>query len=215
MQTKHLCVLIHIWTKGEDSAPLNRFKPSSKIFYWPFQGGTSCVNRLCFSVLCLLCLCTRLFIWFLWSPAGKGLTSLLSFVVSYCLLLSHLYPGSGVVLDCINSWSLHTYLFKTSSKLGFMCLSQGHKGVTLVRLKPAATPSCVKYSTTKPLRSWECVRRKYVLGRCSMLHSPWSVMQHGRVLKMLIFDLLTPPQGRAKGPGAKYLLPCCCIRDSL
>ena len=33
-----------------------RLKPSSKIFYWPFQGGTSFVDLLCFcSVLCLLC----------------------------------------------------------------------------------------------------------------------------------------------------------------
>ena len=39
---------------------------------------------LCFSVLCVLCLCTRLFICALWSPAGKGLTSWLSFVVSNC-----------------------------------------------------------------------------------------------------------------------------------
>ena len=40
----------------------------------------------------------------LWSPARKGLTSWLSFVVSYSeLLLSHWYPGSGVVLDCIDS----------------------------------------------------------------------------------------------------------------
>ena len=37
-------------------APLNRFKPSGKIFYWPFQGGASFVDLLCFcSVLCLLC----------------------------------------------------------------------------------------------------------------------------------------------------------------
>ena len=37
-------------------APLNRFKPSSEIFYWPFQGGASFVDLLCFcSVLCLLC----------------------------------------------------------------------------------------------------------------------------------------------------------------
>ena len=41
-----------------------------------------------FSDLCLLCLCMRLFICALWSPAGKGLTSLLSFVVSYCELVS-------------------------------------------------------------------------------------------------------------------------------
>ena len=52
MQTKHLCVLIHIWTKGEVVAPWNRFKPSSKIFYWPFQGGASFVDRLCY--LCLV-----------------------------------------------------------------------------------------------------------------------------------------------------------------
>ena len=36
-----------------------------------------------FSVLCLLCLCTRLFIFALWSSVGKGLTSWPSFVVSY------------------------------------------------------------------------------------------------------------------------------------
>ena len=54
-----------------------------------------------FSVLCLLCLCARLFICALWLPAGKGLTSWLSFVVN--LSLFHWYPGSGVVLDCIDS----------------------------------------------------------------------------------------------------------------
>ena len=38
------------------------------------------------------------------APAGKGLTSWLSFVVSsVSLSLSHWYPGSGVVLDCIDS----------------------------------------------------------------------------------------------------------------
>ena len=36
------------------------------------------------SVLCLLCLCARLFICALWSPAGKELTSWLSLVVSDC-----------------------------------------------------------------------------------------------------------------------------------
>ena len=33
MQTKRLCVLIHISTKGEVGAPLNWIKPSSKIFF--------------------------------------------------------------------------------------------------------------------------------------------------------------------------------------
>ena len=59
----------------------------------------------CFcSVLCLLCLCAHLFICALGSHAGKGLTSWLSSVVStMSLSLSHWYPGSGVVHDCIDS----------------------------------------------------------------------------------------------------------------
>ena len=58
-------------------------------FYWPFQGGTSFVDLLCvFSVLCLLCLCVRLFICALWPPAGKGLSFWLSFVVSNCEFVS-------------------------------------------------------------------------------------------------------------------------------
>ena len=66
--------------------------------------------------------CARLFICALWSPAGKGLTSWLSFVVSsVSLSLSHWYPGSGVVLDCIDSCSLHHYLLSLPSKP-----SQGH-----------------------------------------------------------------------------------------
>ena len=40
----------------------------------------------------------------LWSPAGEGLNSWLSFVVSaVSLSISHWYTGSGVALDCIDS----------------------------------------------------------------------------------------------------------------
>ena len=55
------------------------------------------MDILCFcSVLCLLCLCARLFICALWSPAGKELTSWLSLVVSAeSLSLSHWYPHTG------------------------------------------------------------------------------------------------------------------------
>ena len=71
--------------------------------------------------------CARLFICALWSPAGKGLTSWLSFVVSsVSLSLSHWYPGSGVVLDCIDSWSLHHYLL-----LVFLLLAEYHLKHTL------------------------------------------------------------------------------------
>ena len=46
------------------------------------------------SVLCLLCLCARLFICALWSPAGKELTSWPSFVVSNCEFVTFpLYLG--------------------------------------------------------------------------------------------------------------------------
>ena len=54
--------------------------------------------------------CARLFVCAFWSPAGGGggggggLASWLSFVVSsVSLSLSHWCPGSGVVLDCIDS----------------------------------------------------------------------------------------------------------------
>ena len=63
------------------------------------------MDLLCFcSVLCLLCLCARLLICALWSPAGKGLTSWLSFVVSNCEFVTFpLVFWVGVVLDCIDS----------------------------------------------------------------------------------------------------------------
>ena len=69
--------------------------------------------------------CARLFICAFWSPAGKGLTSWLSFVVSsVSLSLSHWYPGSGVVLDCIDSGSLHHYLLlDMPQSLDNICLS--------------------------------------------------------------------------------------------
>ena len=57
-----------------------------------------------FSVLRLLCLCARLFICALWSPAGKGLTlGSRLWCLTVSLLLSLSYPGSGMVLDCIGS----------------------------------------------------------------------------------------------------------------
>ena len=112
MQTKHLCVLVHIWTKGEDGAPWNRLKPSGKIFLLS-------VPRLCFFcgslMLFLSCFWYAFMHVCLLMPCGhlmeKGwlLGSRL-----WCLIvklsLSHWYPGSGVVLDCINSWSLPLFL---------------------------------------------------------------------------------------------------------
>ena len=108
MQTKHLCVLIHIWTKSEVGAPWNRFKPSSKIFL-------KTVPRRCFFcgsfILFLSCFCFAFVCVCLLMPCGhllgKGwLPGLRLWYLFVKLSLSHWYPGSGLVLDCIDSWSL-------------------------------------------------------------------------------------------------------------
>ena len=111
IQTKHLFVFIPIWTKDKVGVTWNRFKPSSKIFNWPFQGSNSFVDHLCylclvfvmFSRVCSLLPCDYLL--------GKGwpLGSWL-----WCLLWFYYfpiwYPRTGVVLDCIDSWPLPSFL---------------------------------------------------------------------------------------------------------
>ena len=58
------------------------------------------MDHLCYFCLVLL---SHLFVDALWSLVGKGLTTWLSFVMSIVTLsLFHWYPGSGVVLDCID-----------------------------------------------------------------------------------------------------------------
>ena len=81
MQTKHLCVLIHIWTKSEVGVPWNRFKPSSKIFYWPFQGGASFVDHLCYFCLIFVMLCASVY-WCL------VVTRWPSFIMSNCEVIT-------------------------------------------------------------------------------------------------------------------------------
>ena len=62
------------------------------------------MDHLCYFCLVLLCFHARLFVDALGSPTGKGLTS---WSRLWCLIvtlsLSQWYPGSGVVLDCIDS----------------------------------------------------------------------------------------------------------------
>ena len=86
-------------------APWNRFKPSSKIFLLTVPRRYFFLWFLSFAFvrICLFVPCDHLL--------GKGWplgSRLLCLIVS--LSLSHWYPGSGVVLDCIDSWSLHPYL---------------------------------------------------------------------------------------------------------
>ena len=49
-----------------------------------YRGGASFVGHLCCFCLVLLCFHERLFVGALWLPAGRGLTSWLSFVMSNC-----------------------------------------------------------------------------------------------------------------------------------
>ena len=120
MQTKHLCVLIHIWTKCEVGALWKRFKPSSKIFLLTvprrcfFCGSFMLfLSYFCYAFLCvcLLMPCGHLL--------GKGCplcSRLWCHIVK--LSLSHWYPRSAVVLDCIDSWSLPSFfLCQTSDPL--------------------------------------------------------------------------------------------------
>ena len=89
------------WLKGvkPEKEPAKNAIKTSEIFPSDFCGSFMFLFCLVFAMFC-----ARLFICALWSPAGKGLTSWLSFVVSsVSLSLSHWYPGSGVVLDCIDS----------------------------------------------------------------------------------------------------------------
>ena len=54
--------------------------PPVKYFNWPFKGGASFVDHLCyFCIVFVMFSCDVL-----WSPAGKGLTSYLSFVMFNC-----------------------------------------------------------------------------------------------------------------------------------
>ena len=67
-------------------------------------------------------------------------------------------------LSVIKGW---IFLGRTSTKLGLMCLAQGHNAVMLLRLEPPAPLSRVKHSTTEPLRSPNfCGENVIVLSLC-------------------------------------------------
>ena len=91
MQTKHLFDLIHIKIRVR-LVPSNVLKSKSILMTVP---------RRCF--FCGYFLLSCLFLVEFWSPAGKGLTSWLSYML-YFLEFCHFpiwCPGSGFVFDCI------------------------------------------------------------------------------------------------------------------
>ena len=101
-------------------APLNRFKPYSKIFT---DRSKVALLLWIFYMFFLPCVCYAFVSVCLYVPhvhlLGKGwpLGSRLR-CPTVSLSLSHWYPGSDVVLDCIDSWSLHpSLLYLTTRKL--------------------------------------------------------------------------------------------------
>ena len=90
-------------------------------------GGTSFVDLLRFcSVLCLLCLCAGLFICALWSPAGKGLASWLSFVVSNCEFVTFplvSWVRCGIVsIPDLCTLTYFNKFFNTIAQMGISCI---------------------------------------------------------------------------------------------
>ena len=118
-----LLTLIHTWIKGEVGAVKPGLSPSVNILLTVprryFSRGSfmfflSCVCYV-FMYVCLYVLCGHLL--------GKGwpLGSRL-WCLTLSLSLSHWYPGSGVVLDCIDSWSLHPYLLCLHLRLWYFLI---------------------------------------------------------------------------------------------
>ena len=97
-----------VFSYSHDWCHLSRFK--AVLLLWIFYVFVmSCVSYV-FVCVSLWVLCDHLL--------GKGwpLGSRL-WCLTVSLSLSHWYPGSGVVLDCIDSWSLHPYLLSLQHDL--------------------------------------------------------------------------------------------------
>ena len=126
MRTKHLYVLIHIRIKGGVGAGkhvlaiqwfFSECFLSGSFLLFMFHVSLCCAvfmlifYHLCYFCLVLLCFHACLFADVLCYLLGKGwpLGSRL-----WCLIvtlsLSHWYPGSDVLLDCIDSWYLPYFL---------------------------------------------------------------------------------------------------------
>ena len=121
------------------------------------------MDFLCFfSVLCLLCLCVRLFIFASWSSAGKRLTSRLSFLVSKYEFVT--FPSVSWV-RC-GTW---LYGFLSFSPLLTLCLSCFGVSFKMALWSPAQ----------KGLTSWlsfvmfNCV---FVTFLCGILGQVWCLI---------------------------------------
>ena len=128
------------------SPPVKYFTDRSKAVFllWIFYVFVlSCVCYV-FVRVCLYVLCGHLL--------GKGwpLGSRL-WCLTVSLSLSHWYPGSGVVLDRIDSWSLHSYLLWSRTQ-------QRHSAVDESRTSNPSIPSLILGTNQAPKKLRDTVR---------------------------------------------------------
>ena len=100
----------YVW-KYPRTPPFPPGVPRRYFFCGSFMFFLSCV---CYAFLrvCLFVPCCHLL--------GKGWPlGSRSWCITVSLLLSHWYPGPGVVLDSIDSWSLHRYLLRIATMYDF------------------------------------------------------------------------------------------------
>ena len=151
--------------------PLNWFKPSSKIFsdrskavlllriFYVFV--LSCVCYV-FVRVCLYVLCGHLLgkVW----PLGSRLSCL---HVTVSLSLSDWYPGSCVVLDCIDSWSLQPYLLLLSTHIcnNYRLASGDFCHLLITFATSVVSNICLDLnpnSLTLEICFWKCLYWKYM-----------------------------------------------------
>ena len=98
------------------------------LFYWLSKGRASFVGHFCYLYFMFIFIMQScLLLASLLSPAGKGLISLISCVLCFscCCHFPIWCSGSGMVLDCIDSWSLSSSLHwkATTSSIWLFCLA--------------------------------------------------------------------------------------------
>ena len=94
--------LLEIELQGQDrgSTSQRQIEYDGSIFIYLGMAGTD-LSLALLPFPCYRCFHARPFVDALWSPAGKADSRLCCLIVT--LSLSHRYPGSDVVLDCIDS----------------------------------------------------------------------------------------------------------------
>ena len=134
----------------------NRFNPLVNYFYWPFQGGASFVEHLCYLCLVFVILCSLL-------PSGHLLRKrwLLCSRLWCLIVFCHFpmwYPGTGVVLDFIDSLIFATVLiyFNIIILNNKVCFHDMKKlSLRLGWVNNSSRQTCCLYVYDRYFKSWK------------------------------------------------------------